>query len=106
MDPIITQAFLAEVLVERREQDTKWSTEHDAGHANGELAVVAACMAWPTEYGYNVSIPCPDWGCVGKKPSYGRRKQLVVATALILAEVERLAAEDAECARAFDFMHR
>lgn len=89
-----------DVLGERRRQveHEDWSAEHDDGHPGGELAAFAAVYAmppaardWPaTETGYGATFGeamCPtDW-----HPKFGdRRRELVKAGALILAEIERL----------------
>ncbi|WP_426106328.1 hypothetical protein [Massilia sp. TSP1-1-2] len=89
-----------DVLAERRRQvDVKdWTPEHDDHHPSGEIAAFAAVYAMPPEarqwpasetgYGPTFGIAlCPqDW-----QPKFGdRRRELVKAGALILAEIERL----------------
>jgi len=87
-----------DVLAERRRQISgeQWSPEHDDFHEEGELADAAACYAAgsipmaqvaPDSDRY-VSL-CP-WDQSWWKPSGGRRRNLVKAGALILAEIERL----------------
>jgi hypothetical protein len=85
-----------DVLAERRRQIVAegWTPEHDDGHAQGEMADAAALYAslrvrhiagfatWPWS---------PDWF----KPK-DRRRDLVKAGALILAEIERLDRKDAK----------
>ena len=74
-----------DVIAERRRQISAecWTPEHDDAHRNGELAQAAACYAdgefsdiWPWDESW--------W-----KPTT-RRRNLVKAGALILAEIERL----------------
>lgn len=73
-----------DVLAERRRQveSEGWSPEHDDKHTDNELSRAAGCYAlgvtayWPWDQ---------DWW----KPS-DRRRNLVKAGALILAEIERL----------------
>ena len=81
-----------DVIAERRRQVSVegWSAEHDDQHAKGEMAAAAANYAlnasdwrgqrvlstWPWDY---------DWW----KPK-DRRRDLVRAAALIIAEIERL----------------
>jgi hypothetical protein len=88
---------IEEVAAERQRQKEKegWSEDHDDGHDNGGLADAAACYAaggsiyrvlnhdsrnlqsvWPWEE--------HDW-----KPK-DRRRDLVRAAALIVAELERM----------------
>lgn len=111
-----------DVLAERRRQveGEGWSYEHDDEHDDGSLALAAACyaegpsgrsrvqtitddvsggrgdtpvwakrkvlvpLAWPRSW-------CPSWW----KPSADRRRDLVRAGALIIAEIERLDRADA-----------
>ena len=97
----------SDVLAERQRQVEVegWSAAHDDGHSSGELALAAAAYAqfaaktdrqraagslnranwWPWS---------PDWW----KPS-DRRRDLVKAGALILAEIERLDRNSAEASR-------
>lgn len=62
-----------------------WTPEHDDDHNNGELADAAACYA----RGRCMSSVWP-WDDNWWKPGSGRRRQLVKAGALIVAEIERL----------------
>ncbi|MBB3259966.1 hypothetical protein F4827_005038 [Paraburkholderia bannensis] len=89
-----------DVLAERVRQmsDKGWTASHDDAHACGEIAAFAAVYAmpegardWPTEEtGYGATLSealTPD----GWQPKFGeRRRDLVKAGALILAEIERL----------------
>ena len=82
-----------DIVAERVRQVVKegWLPEHDDQHAGGELAAAAACYCHPE--------PCMDdtrgvpfsWPWVRRwwKPT-DRRRDLVKAGALILAEIERL----------------
>jgi hypothetical protein len=82
-----------DVLSERKRQmrDEGWTPEHDDAHDRGELSAAAACYAhfgWvrprngmaPTEW---------PWSDEWWKPT-DRRRDLVKAAALLLAEIERL----------------
>lgn len=89
-----------DVLAERQRQVTieDWTPEHDDAHPCGEIAAFAALYAmpsaardWPaTETGYGDTFGaalCPeDW-----QPKFGdRRRELVKAGALVLAEIDRM----------------
>lgn len=80
-----------DVLAERREQITRegWTPEHDDTHSNGALAAAAACYARGeiiVDAGKQMLWPWhPRWWKPGN-----RRRELVKAGALILAEIERL----------------
>jgi hypothetical protein len=82
---------IADIAAERQRQiETEgWTPEHDDEHGKGELADAAACYAhgelirdeadgflWPWD---------EDWW----KPS-DRRRELIKAGALIVAEIERI----------------
>ncbi len=91
----------ADVIAERRRQiaEKGWTEEHDDAHACEEIAALAAYYAmpvgirdWPaSETGYGVTFGqaiLPDgWSA---KIGTGRRRELVKAAALILAEIERI----------------
>jgi hypothetical protein len=93
-------AAARDVLAERRRQVEAegYDPEHDDAHPNEEIAAYAALYAmppaardWPvTETGYGDTFGaalCPvDW-----HPKFGdRRRELVKAAALLLAEIERI----------------
>lgn len=92
----------ADVLAERKRQVEKegWSHAHDDAHGEGELATAAACYAASERIfvaeeragrGYEPhTVYCDAWPWDDKwwKPS-DRRRNLVRAGALILAEIER-----------------
>jgi hypothetical protein len=75
-----------DVLAERLRQIEAegWTPEHDDKHTKGEMAKAAACYA----AGYPIATLWP-WGDEWWKFS-DRRRNLVKAGALILAEIERL----------------
>jgi hypothetical protein len=90
-----------DVLAERRRQVEKegYSTDHDDEHPSGEIAAYAAFYAmppavrdWPAEetgYGatWGEAIIPAHWG---PAKTGDRRRELVKAGALILAEIERI----------------
>ena len=96
-------SVLDEVAAERRRQLTTegWTAEHDDGHVNGELAMAAACFAVDdhlfraevrpsTGYAAATSyVPLWPWDDAWWKPM-DRRQNLILAAALIVAEIERL----------------
>lgn len=85
------------IAAERKRQvDTEgWTPEHDAQHGRGEMAITAACYAaFSTDA--QVLVDGKDafpWGsCDDKRLRHSRQRQLVIAGALIAAEIDRLAA--------------
>lgn len=97
--------FLQMILDERKRQIEKegWTHEHDDNHYPGELAAAAACYAMPftTEVSdLKFSHPLINSGNEinawpfeeewFKKKKHDRQKQLIIAGALILAELELL----------------
>ncbi len=76
-----------DVLEERRRQVSAegWTPEHDDQHKTGELAKAATCYASV----YPLAASYWPWDLKWWKPS-DRRRNLVKAAALILAEIERL----------------
>jgi len=91
---------------ERQRQITEegWTPEHDDEHVNGELADMAACYATArldvTLGGVNPLEIYPEnrgfkWF---KKAKHDRKRQLIIAGALLIAELERLErAEENPC---------
>jgi hypothetical protein len=89
-----------EIEVERRRQmgAEGWSTKHDDRHATGQLAMAAACYAAPSEIlekrdyhnGTFFMDPWPWDAASDKREKHDRRRRLVIAAALIVAEIERL----------------
>lgn len=102
---------ILEIARERERQMAAegWTAEHDDTHANGEIARAAACyalaavddkplcatlaanFAGQTVWGGQVALTTLLWPWDHKwwKPS-GRRRALVKAAALVVAEIERL----------------
>lgn len=88
-----------DVMGERVRQITVegWTPEHDDYHYNGEMARAASCYAWIAAQNNTVRMtfdaPLPtwphNWASDWWKPT-DRRRDLVKAGALILAEIERL----------------
>lgn len=78
-----------DVFLERRRQveEEGWSGPHDDGHEGGQLADAAACYALGTERVRSFKLWPWDWKWW--KPA-DRRRDLVRAGALIVAEIERL----------------
>lgn len=77
--------------VERRRQASAedWSAEHDDRHTRGELAIKAAELA---VHGTDevLDLGCQDeWGLVVKHRG-DRVRQLVIAGALLAAEIDRV----------------
>ncbi|MGR7993899.1 hypothetical protein [Xanthobacter sp. ZOL 2024] len=86
-----------DVLAERRRQVSveEWTPDHDDEYESGELALAAAAYAENTASGYDGETCGEDppyawpWADKWWKPTT-RRRDLVKAGALILAEIERL----------------
>lgn len=88
----VTNAVVS-VLAERERQQAEegWTPEHDDEHCNGELAMAAVCYINETgTVNRNGGKPWGwPWDASWWKPN-ARRRNLVKAGALILAEIERL----------------
>ena len=102
-------SVIDEVAAERRRQvDAEgWSPDHDDGHRNGEMALAAAAYTFnsvshvgPTAYinfsfrrqpmgQFDLATLIWPWEWRWWKP-IDRRRDLVKAAALIVAEIERL----------------
>lgn len=86
----IARGALADIAAERRRQIEVegWTPANDAAHSLGELAQAAACYADPS---VRPDRPPANWPWHSKwwKPK-DRRRDLVRAGALIVAEIERL----------------
>ena len=96
----------ADVLAERQRQVSAegWTSAHDDEHSDGSLALAAACYAQgdilPSRFaaiggsvkpgGMAPFLWPKSWHPSWWKPSPDRRRNLVKAAALILAEIERL----------------
>ena len=84
-----SEEVVSEILVERQQQTTLegWDKEHDDyEHSEGELAAAAACYA----YTQVENLPWPWERQSDKRGKHDRRRQLVIAAALLVAEIERL----------------
>lgn len=91
---------LQDVWRERQRQvhGKGWTADHDDRHIRGELGAAAACYAVPSRLRLDaVAHFWPaSWGQEWFKPAgahddlSGRRRDLVRAAALILAEIDRL----------------
>lgn len=84
---------IEEIEAERQRQiDAEgWTPKHDDGHGNGQLARAAACYAL-ADNGNPISRGVPfewPWARSWWKPK-DRRRNLIRAGALIVAEIERL----------------
>ncbi|HCJ2830379.1 TPA: hypothetical protein NQ617_005004 [Klebsiella pneumoniae] len=86
-------AAAADVLAERKRQVTAegWTPGHDDEYEHGELADAAGCYALSSELFDCAGEPPRPWPWPDEwwKPT-NRRRDLVKAGALILAEIERL----------------
>ncbi|EIJ3704548.1 ead/Ea22-like family protein [Escherichia coli] len=84
---------ILDVVAERQRQKTieGWTPEHDDEHCNGELAMAAVCYINETgTVNRNGGKPWGwPWDASWWKPN-ARRRNLVKAGALILAEIERI----------------
>lgn len=80
------ESIIAEIAAERRRQVEAegWTPEHDDGHGRGEMADAAACYASPGAFSFFW-----PWDEIWWKPTT-RRRDLIKAAALIVAEIERL----------------
>ena len=76
-----------DVLEEREKQRHRWGDDHDdRWHDDGGLGAVAANLAHPDE-----PCDCATWGvALEARTRHDRRRQLVIAAALCIAEIERL----------------
>lgn len=89
-----SRAVIEEIAAERERQVTneRWSLTHDDQHTEEELALAAVCYAHPKPKmhgwsGQKVPMTWP-WDGDSWKPK-DRRRNLVRAAALIVAEIER-----------------
>lgn len=89
-----------DIAAERQRQIEQegWSLAHDDQHTNGSLAIAAACYAAPDSsiFDYPNPVLASDprrlvwpWDRKWWKPK-DRRRDLVIAAALLVAEIERL----------------
>ncbi len=77
---------LEEVAAEREKQRAKWGDDHDDGHTNEELADAAAWLSTSRRLD-ELDDLVPQW--VFRLAGH-RRRELIIAAALLVAEVERL----------------
>lgn len=82
---VSSSTLLDEIAAERRRQIEAegYTPEHDDGHDGGELAMAASAWAHPQQI-------VMAWGDALDKRPKPRRRQLIIAAALIVAEIERL----------------
>lgn len=118
IDPTDLSRAVIDVMNERDRQRNEegWTPEHDDAHTDGSLALAAACYAEGPSGRSRVAVIADDvsggcgetpvWGKWGKrkklvpliwpwdarwwKPSPDRRRDLVRAAALLIAEIERM----------------
>jgi len=85
------KTILDEINDERRSQIAKgYTEEHDDEHTMGEIAAVAAYIAAPND-DERAMVNAPPWAkYIVEKWRHNRRKQLLIAAALLVAEIERL----------------
>lgn len=93
LEPRASTNAAADVLAERQRQITTegWTPEHDDEHCNNEMAMAAVCYINETgTVNRNGGKPWGwPWDASWWKPN-ARRRNLVKAGALILAEIERI----------------
>lgn len=100
----IRTRLIGEIAAERLRQVRAegYTTLHDDEHVDGDLADAAACYALTPEQRNTVPVhggpPVPrrwPWECAAWKPTPDdRKRELIKAGALILAELERLERAD------------
>ena len=78
-----TSAALADVIAEREKQRAKWGDAHDDGHDPGDLAKGAAHLV-TGEWVFD------SWPKLLRRKNPAVRARLVIAAALLLAEIERI----------------
>ena len=88
---------------ERQKKVEGWTEKHDDEHVNGQLADAAACYATTWEEPYILDTKnspvqriWPWDGKWDKRKKHHRVKCLVIAGALIVAELERLQRKEAK----------
>lgn len=114
IDVSVCEEIKAERLRQQRQEG--WTTAHDDEHSSGELSVAACCYTYPRPlvvyekhrvqlnssrgsdpncyfYDYaNVEEAHDPWPFEEghKRHKHPRRRQLIIAAALIVAEIERM----------------
>jgi hypothetical protein len=89
---IIAAKALADITTERQRQigTEGWTPKHDDQHDKGELAKAAACYTLADSFRASFLRDCLwPWSLDWWKPT-DRRRDLIKAGALIVAEIERL----------------
>lgn len=84
-----TARVLEDIAAERQRQLEQYDRAHDDGHPGGELANAAALLASTVPVPSHAAEPIWAWD-LRQKLAADRRRQLVVAAALLVAEIERL----------------
>jgi hypothetical protein len=82
-----------EIRAERRRQIhvEGFGPTHDAQHRDGSLAQAAACYAAGNSQCYQLPEWPPSWHTMwDKREKHPRRRQLIIAAALCVAEIQRL----------------
>lgn len=94
---------IALITKERDRQITEegFDPAHDRCHADNELAIAAACYAvngipGVSVYEYGTADCFPWHEEFDKRKKHGRLRSLVIAGALLCAEIDRLIAEEGE----------
>ena len=94
LDAAARHPAVLDVLAERvRQVEVEGCTpEHDDEHKDGQLASASASYAVASmrPEGFTVAPSLWPWDLKWWKPTFNRRRMLVKAGALILAEIERL----------------
>ena len=85
---------ISEIKAERERQRAEegWTSEHDDTHDRGEMALAAGCYALnaaPERFANGIVPIIWPWAREWWKPK-SRRRDLVRAAALIVAEIERI----------------
>lgn len=91
-----TAKIIGDITKERERQKTAegWTPEHDNTHQGGELAIAAACYAVEgadaAVVGEEYEEAWPWSKRWDKRDKHDERRRLVIAAALLVAEIERL----------------
>jgi len=76
---------------QRQVEEKGWTAEHDTTHKGGELATAAVFYTLPLGHLLEEKMWPSSWaGMYNTKHQIPRIKQLVIAGALIAAEIDRL----------------
>lgn len=97
-----TNAVLSSIAFERERQKASegWTEEHDDAHDAGEMGIAAACYAANerifvrTDVDGELADAWPWDKAWDKRAKHDRRRQLVIAGALVVAELERILRQD------------